>query len=64
MQPSFLQQAVHIDIKNKRLNVLGDVGRRFVVTPELDTLLSAMTAFDSELTDKLDDETLIRMDTV
>jgi len=51
-------------MKSKHLNVLGSVSRQFVVTPELDTLLSAMEASDSALSDKLEDETLIRMDNI
>ncbi|KAA1468820.1 hypothetical protein DENSPDRAFT_815390 [Dentipellis sp. KUC8613] len=62
-QPSFLQQAVHIDTSNKNLNVLGEVGRRFVVTPDLDTLLTAMTQAEQAAVTKFDDETLITMDT-
>ncbi|KAI0072688.1 hypothetical protein K474DRAFT_1604653 [Panus rudis PR-1116 ss-1] len=41
-QPSFLQQAVYLDPENKRLCVLGEVNRRFVVSPDLDALLSAL----------------------
>ena len=46
-QPSFLQHAVHVDSTNRRLSVLGEVNRRFVVTPDLDALLGAMEATDN-----------------
>ncbi|KAI0741928.1 RNA polymerase III RPC4-domain-containing protein [Daedaleopsis nitida] len=46
-QPSFLQHAVYIDTSTKRLCVLGEVNRRFVVTPDLDTLLTAMDIADN-----------------
>ncbi|TFK94181.1 hypothetical protein K466DRAFT_608438 [Polyporus arcularius HHB13444] len=46
-QPSFLQHAVYMDSSTKRLCVLGEVNRRFVVTPDLDTLLSAMEVADN-----------------
>ena len=38
-QPSFLQHAVHLDTKTKKLSVIGEVNRRFIAFPELDTLL-------------------------
>lgn len=62
-QPSFLQQAVHIDRRNKHLNVLGEVSRRFVVTPNVDTLLDAMTQADQAALTKLEDDTSNAMDT-
>ncbi|RPD64407.1 hypothetical protein L226DRAFT_533687 [Lentinus tigrinus ALCF2SS1-7] len=46
-QPSFLQHAIYMDQSNKRLCVLGEVNRRFVVTPDLDALLSAMEIADN-----------------
>lgn len=46
-QPSFLQHAVRLDSTNKRLCVLGEVNRRFVVTPDLDALLTAMELADN-----------------
>ncbi|KAI0793894.1 RNA polymerase III RPC4-domain-containing protein [Fomes fomentarius] len=46
-QPSFLQHAVHLDASTKRLCVLGEVNRRFVVTPDLDSLLTAMEVADA-----------------
>lgn len=41
-QPSFLQLAAFLDLPNKRLNVLGEVNKRFVVSPNVETLLEAM----------------------
>jgi len=46
-QPSFLQHAVHLNVTNKRLSVLGEVNKRFVVSPNVDTLLAAMEAEDN-----------------
>ncbi|KAI0060961.1 hypothetical protein BV25DRAFT_1858047 [Artomyces pyxidatus] len=62
-QPSFLQQAVHVDQKKKSLQVLGEVSRRFVVTPNVDTLLAAMTQAEEDARLKFEDENLISMDT-
>jgi len=42
-QPSFLQQAVHLDMANKQLTVLGEVNKQFVVSPDIDSLLDAIT---------------------
>jgi len=63
-QPSFLQQAVHVDIQNKRLHVMGEVNKRFVVSPDLDTLLHAMELRDQAEADamSIDDPNLIRME--
>ncbi|ETW79122.1 hypothetical protein HETIRDRAFT_323441, partial [Heterobasidion irregulare TC 32-1] len=61
-QPSFLQQAVHIDPAKKNINVLGEVSRRFVVTPDIDTLLSAMLEAEQPAVN-FDDLELIAMDT-
>ncbi|KAJ7245157.1 RNA polymerase III RPC4-domain-containing protein [Mycena haematopus] len=41
-QPSFLQHAVCLDLAEKRLTILGEVNKRFVVSPDIDTLLTAM----------------------
>lgn len=49
-QPSFLQQAVHVDRASKDLRVLGEISRRFVVTPDIDSLLAAMTQADEAAT--------------
>jgi DNA-directed RNA polymerase III subunit RPC4 len=45
-----LQQAVHVDRASKDLRVLGEVSRRFVVTPDIDSLLAAMTQADEVAT--------------
>ncbi|KAF9221339.1 hypothetical protein BS17DRAFT_785219 [Gyrodon lividus] len=65
-QPSFLQQAVHLDMDNKRLHVLGEVNKRFVVSPDLDTLLAAMEFADKKDANAmaLNDANLIKMDPV
>ncbi|KAF8449049.1 RNA polymerase III RPC4-domain-containing protein [Boletus edulis BED1] len=59
-RPSFLQQAVHLDMENEKLHVLGEVHKRFVVSPDLDTLLTSMELADTTI---FDDTNLIRMDT-
>ncbi|KAF7370758.1 hypothetical protein MSAN_00709200 [Mycena sanguinolenta] len=41
-QPSFLQHAVCLDLAEKRLTILGEVNKRFVASPDMDTLLTAM----------------------
>ncbi|KAL5513034.1 hypothetical protein ACEPAH_3432 [Sanghuangporus vaninii] len=41
-QPSFLQHAVHVDIEKKKLSVIGEVNRRFVVSPDVDALLESL----------------------
>ena len=55
-QPSFLQQAVYLDEKEKRLIVLGEVNKRFSVSPDVETLLAAMEAADREPFNLLDKE--------
>ncbi|KAH9995575.1 RNA polymerase III RPC4-domain-containing protein [Russula vinacea] len=63
-QPSFLQQAVHVDRASKDLRVLGEVSRRFVVTPDIDSLLAAMTQADEAATaTKSETDGLLTMDT-
>lgn len=63
-QPSFLQQAVHVDRSTKDLRVLGEVSRRFVVTPNIDSLLAAMTQTDEATTAaNADVDGLLSMDT-
>jgi len=42
-QPSFLQQAVHLDMANKQLTVLGEINKQFVVSPDIDSLLNTIT---------------------
>ncbi|KAI0372815.1 hypothetical protein BV20DRAFT_1014934 [Pilatotrama ljubarskyi] len=61
-QPSFLQHAVYVDSSNKRLCVLGEVNRRFVVTPDIDTLLTSMELADNPPTFELG-EGLLTIDT-
>ncbi|KAJ7281666.1 RNA polymerase III RPC4-domain-containing protein [Mycena rebaudengoi] len=61
-QPSFLQHAVCLDLPEKRLTILGEVNKRFVVSPDIDTLLAAMEVADRAPTIK-GEEGLIRMDT-
>ncbi|CAK5273913.1 unnamed protein product [Mycena citricolor] len=41
-QPSFLQHATLLDLKEKHLTILGEVNKRFVVSPDVETLLTAM----------------------
>ena len=62
-QPSFLQQAVYLDEMNKQLIVLGEVNKRFSISPNVEALLAAMEATDREPSSTLDSENLIRMDT-
>ncbi|KAH9000315.1 RNA polymerase III RPC4-domain-containing protein [Lactarius akahatsu] len=62
-QSSFLQQAVHVDRATKNLRVLGEVGRRFVATPDIDSLLEAMTQADEAAIAKVETEGLLPMDT-
>ncbi|GBE86573.1 hypothetical protein SCP_0904520 [Sparassis crispa] len=61
-QPSFLQQAVYLDPTNKRLCVLGEVNRRFVVSPDIETLLTSMEIAEQPVTFDLGED-LISMDT-
>ncbi|KAH9945719.1 RNA polymerase III RPC4-domain-containing protein [Amylocystis lapponica] len=61
-QPSFLQQAVYLDPTNKHLCVLGEVNRRFIVSPDIETLLTSMEVADNASTLELG-EGLISMDT-
>lgn len=42
-QPSFLQQAVHLDMANKQLTILGEINKQFVVSPDIDSLLNTIT---------------------
>ncbi|KAH7335114.1 RNA polymerase III RPC4-domain-containing protein [Rhizoctonia solani] len=67
-QPSFLQHAVYHDHDKKRLVVLGEVNRRFIVSPDIDLLLEDMLIMEekkrkrkAEETKKKEDD-LIRMD--
>ena len=63
-QPSFLQQAVHVDRSTKDLRVLGEVSRRFVVTPDIDSLLVAVAQADeTAAATKPEMDGLLSMDT-
>jgi len=63
-RPSFLQQAVHVDRSTKDLRVLGEISRRFVVTPDIDSLLAAMNQADeAAAAAKSETDGLITMDT-
>lgn len=48
-QPSFLQHATYVDPASKQLCVLGEVNRRFVVSPDVDTLLDSLDRAEKEL---------------
>jgi DNA-directed RNA polymerase III subunit RPC4 len=52
-----------LDVENKKLHVLGEVNKRFVVSPDLDTLLSFVELADNDAT-TFDNGDLIKMDTV
>ncbi|KLO11606.1 hypothetical protein SCHPADRAFT_463611 [Schizopora paradoxa] len=62
-QPSFLQHAVHVDVQNKKLCVLGEVNRRFVVSPNLDALIEQLEMADRGEQGLDISEGLITMDT-
>ncbi|KAF7794473.1 hypothetical protein EIP86_005607 [Pleurotus ostreatoroseus] len=62
-QPSFLQHAVYVDPEHKRICVLGEVNRRFVVSPDIDALLASMEQPEQPQPTELDADGLIRMDT-
>lgn len=61
-QSSFLQQAVHIDKQKKKLCVLGEVNRRFIVTPDIDALLADLSVEPEGGLPGLEEEGLITMD--
>ncbi|KAF8202122.1 RNA polymerase III RPC4-domain-containing protein [Pholiota molesta] len=61
-QPSFLQQAVVLDSQTKQLCVLGEVNKQFVVSPNVDALLSALEADEASPADLELEEGLIRME--
>jgi len=54
-QPSFLHHAVHLDLQSKRMCVVGEVNKRFVVSPNIDALLNAMDIDDHKPMDVDDD---------
>lgn len=62
-QPSFLQQAVYLDKAGKRLTVIGEVNKQFIVSPDVDTLLAAMEEADKRLPVIDGEENMIKMDT-
>ncbi|PPQ63311.1 hypothetical protein CVT24_006756 [Panaeolus cyanescens] len=47
-QPSFLQQAVCLDKKHRRLTFLGEVNKQFVVSPNISALLDGLESEESE----------------
>ena len=53
-QPSFLQHAVLLDPATKKLHVLGEVNRRFVVSPDVDKLLEEMKKAEATEYTKVD----------
>ena len=61
-QPSFLQQAVNLDVAGKQVIVLGEVNKQFVASPNVEALLGAME--DDDNTPVLIDgeDNLIKMD--
>ncbi|EIN05957.1 hypothetical protein PUNSTDRAFT_106087 [Punctularia strigosozonata HHB-11173 SS5] len=63
-QPSFLQHAVHLDVAKKRVCVLGEVNKRYVVSPDVDLLLQDMEKKEQGLDEELEPglEGLIKMD--
>lgn len=61
-QPSFLQQAVCLEMDESRLSVLGEVNKRFVVSPNIDSLLTALEIADRAPAVVEGEEDLIRMD--
>ena len=62
-QPSFLQQAAYIDSQKKKLCVLGEVNRRFIVTPDIDALIADLSVDNEQGSTGLDADGLITMDT-
>ncbi|KAJ3990103.1 RNA polymerase III RPC4-domain-containing protein [Lentinula detonsa] len=62
-QPSFLEHAVHLDMQENKLAILGEIFRHYLVAPDVDALLAAMDALDSgPQTVLAGEENLIRMD--
>ncbi|KAF8347669.1 RNA polymerase III RPC4-domain-containing protein [Amanita rubescens] len=63
IQPTFFQQAVCLQHRDKRMIVIGDLHKRFVVSPDVDTLLTAMDEADRAPGPTVDgEEKLIKMD--
>jgi DNA-directed RNA polymerase III subunit RPC4 len=50
-------------MKNKRLVVLGEVNKRFSISPDVDSLLAAMEQKEKYPSLPLDSDGLIQMDT-
>ncbi|KAL5492246.1 hypothetical protein ACEPAI_3693 [Sanghuangporus weigelae] len=63
-QPSFLQHAVHVDMEKKKLSVIGEVNRRFVVSPDIDALLESLETAEQQAAMDVDkpEEDLIKME--
>jgi DNA-directed RNA polymerase III subunit RPC4 len=67
-QPSFLQHAVYLDDAKNRLVVLGEVNRRFIVSPDVGLLLDDMLIQEEKARKrraeeaKARDDALIKMD--
>lgn len=62
-QPSFLQQAIYVDEQRKKLCVLGEVNRRFIVTPDIGALLVDLSVDNEQELPGLGGDGLIVMDT-
>ncbi|KAJ7077909.1 RNA polymerase III RPC4-domain-containing protein [Mycena belliarum] len=62
-QPSFLQHAVCLDLPERRLTILGEVNKRFVVSPDIDSLLTALEISERSPVGFPGEEGLIKMDT-
>ncbi|KAG8930693.1 hypothetical protein FRC02_003795 [Tulasnella sp. 418] len=64
-QPTFLMQAVHIDSKHKRMMVVGEVSKKFIVSPDVEKMLDELggSGVDGELKGDPSLEGLQAMDT-
>lgn len=45
---TFLQHLVHLDTPKKAINVLGEVNKHYVITPDVDRLLKELWLNDGE----------------
>ncbi|KAJ3497926.1 hypothetical protein NLJ89_g10286 [Agrocybe chaxingu] len=61
-QPSFLQQAVCLDMSQKQLVVLGEVNKQFIVSPNVDALLEALESEETAALSIDGEENLLTMD--
>ncbi len=61
-QPSFLQQAVHLDMDNKQLTVLGEVNKQFVVSPDIESFLEGLEKAEKSTPIFEGEDDLIKMD--